>query len=183
MEANEKERFLSIVHRLEGLRVDDCRMAHEIIKREKGSIMPLPPASGSDAAHYRGSLCDPKSRDHLGCAHTMCRARARELIAKLARDFPFVGETASAYIDDLKRIEWAIIEIDTQRQDAERAHADLSKSLCESGPISTEQEREWNERLASAARDIDTLIETHNARNDELRGVQKALVGKLSAMV
>lgn len=183
MENLNKDKLKTVVEELAHLRVDNCMMTHELIKREKNSIMPLAPQLLCDCPYWRGSLCDKKKRSHLGCAHTGYRVMAKNMISGLAREVPVVEEIAEKYINDLNIIEWDIIQIDNKRQDAELAHAHISKKICETPADDKKQKSNLTEQLNNAAKDVDDLIQNHNSQNDKLRKLQKSVANNISQII
>lgn len=182
METRENPQLAEVVEEMKGLRIEDCEMAHECIKREPGSLMPLAAPAFCDADFLKESLCPPEKRDHLGCAHTNYRQKATYLLEDLARAFPPAAAAARTFTAGLREIEWEIIQIDTRRQEEENARGHLAKALCEADPEKRREREELAMGLEKAEGSIRELIHAHNRQNDRLRRLREELVRELEEL-
>lgn len=172
-----------VIKKLKELKVENCEMSHELIKREPDSIMPVTSTLPNDSIYLRGNLCKKDKRNHLGCAHTMCRSTAINLIDDLIKQFPQTKKMGKDYISSIKTIEWDIIQIDTKRQDAELIHANISKKICETPNADLDTKSNLNTQLDQAANNINKLINEHNKENEKIKKLHSNLINQLTTMI
>lgn len=175
-----ENKLTNFIEKIEHFSITNCEMTHELIKREENSIMPLPGITANDSIYLRGNPCEKGKRDNLGCAHTGTRLNLIEIIKDLIKEYPIFESIGKNFILDIKKIEWEIIELDTQRQNVELAHANISKELFQLPQNSEEQQTELNKQLEKITTDRDSLILQHNQKNEKIKIIREELLKSLN---
>lgn len=169
MTADTLESLRTLRDRVAALRVTRCRMSHERVRIENGSVLRVSRGE-PEPALVRIGLCSPEARArNLACGHTM----ARYVLLDAVQALHTAGRLPSGACDSLRQglesVSDAIHLLDHRKGDAER---DLAlRSEGKDAP------------RGEAAAEVGRLEEQHDACAERIRELQGAVLAHLDAAV
>lgn len=181
MTADSLDSLHALRNQVAALQVTRCRMVHERVRSENGSVLRVSRGE-PEPTLVRIGLCSPEVRArNLACGHTM----ARYVLLDAIRALHAAGRLPSAIHDPLHQavesVSNAIHLLDHQKGDAERKLALSSERKHLSCERSTEEEAAHATMLSAA--EVKRLEEQHDACAEQIRELRVAVLGHLEAAI
>lgn len=110
-----------IRERMATMQIVSCRLAHERVRWENGSIVGR--QVGAENIPVR-ELCGPEvRRRRLACAHTTARYSAEQALLELGKAGALTEGACAAFVEELHALGHQIQLLDHRKGDAEKAYA------------------------------------------------------------
>lgn len=179
MTAESLESLRTLRDQVAALQVTRCRMLHERVRIENGSVLRVSRGE-SEPSLVRIGLCSPEVRArNLACGHTMARYVLLDALRAVhaAGDLP--GSASDALYESVESVSNAIHLLDHAKGDAEKQLALSSerKHLASVGSGAEEAPRE----AAVSAAEVKRLEEQHDACAEQIGELRTAVLARLDA--
>ena len=125
MKPDSTRHLSSLREEIAGLSIVKCRMSHERVLSESGSMLPVK-SKLFPGCYERIGLCSPELRaQRLGCSHTSARVRLATAVDELSKE----TDQATAWSQELNYLDNEIHLLDHRKGEAEAVLARTTEEL------------------------------------------------------